>query len=339
MKNKKYIWGIGFWFIYWILFASFLTNFANSLSKAIIFSLIFVFFQAVMAYTNILILIPRFLKEKKIILYFILVVLSIAILTVARQKLYIFTSEIGVQRLGDEKRRIIGFVLNMVIVYLISTAFHFIKEWFRSNRESIELKNRQLETELKYLKAQINPHFLFNSLNNIYTLCYLKDDKAAPSIMKLSEIMRYMLHESNVERIELNKEINFLENYIELQKLKKDNPATLNISFTCSGVKEKHKIAPLLLIVFFENSFKHSDIQNSPDGFISAEINVNKENLMVFKIKNSKRNAQIKKNDNGKVGLENAKKRLELQYKEAYKLNIENQQNIFSIELIIPLDT
>lgn len=339
MKNRKYIVGVAFWFIYWILIASFITTFTGNVVRVLMLSLIFVLFQAAMAYINILVLIPKFLEHRKFLLYFSLVVLVIVLLTIIRYYLPKLTAhEMSFRRFDDQGNfRFIGFVFNMVTVYLISTAYHFVIEWFRNSQMSVEMKNKQLETELKYLKTQINPHFLFNTLNNIYTLCYLKDDKAAPSVMKLSEIMRYMLHETNIEKISLTREIQFLENYIELQKLKKDDPKTVNIQFTYAGIKEKHKIAPLVLIVFFENCFKHGNMDNDPEGWIKGEIKVDEHNILHLDIQNTKRHAD-KNINGGNVGLANAKKRLDMQYTDTYELNINDGSEIYQVYLKIPLD-
>lgn len=290
-----------------------------------------------MAYTNILFLIPKFLTQKKFFFYFLSVILGIALLAIVRIKIIELASEFDIRKFNDEKRQLVGFVFNMVVVYLISTAFHFVREWFRNNRLHVELENKQLESELKFLKTQINPHFLFNILNNIYTLCYLKDDKAAPSVMKLSEIMRYMLHESNVEKIELSKEIHIMENYIELQRLKKDDPALLDVTFNWSTVKGKHIIAPLLLITFFENSFKHGDIDINPHGWIRASIDIDEKDLMYFQIENTKRTGNSEGIERGNIGLENVRKRLDLLYADAYTLHIADKKDTFKVDLKIPL--
>jgi LytS/YehU family sensor histidine kinase len=198
------------------------------------------------------------------------------------------------------------------------------------------MKYQQVESELKYLKGQINPHFLFNTLNNIYALCYLKDDKAAPSVLKLSEMMRYMLHESNTNRIELDREVQFIRNYLELQQLKKEE--LMHISFEVKGVKGRHMIVPLLLIAFFENCFKHGDIESNPEGWLVAELKVNEDDELELMVSNSKKQC-LKESENDKhVGLENVKKRLSLLYSNNYKLEISEDDDKYQVKLKLKLE-
>ncbi len=338
MKKKRFIWSVLLWIIYWLLITSFIASFSIEIKKALIVSLVIIFFQAIVAYTNNLVLIPLFLKKKKFLFYFLSVVLTVALLTFIRFNVFNFKPAINIRPVNMNGRMAFGFVSHMFLVYLISTAYHFVIEWFRNSQLNAELKNKQLESELKFLKTQINPHFLFNTLNNIYTLCYLKDDKAAPSVIKLSKIMRYMLHESNVKKIEINKEIKFLENYIELQKLKKDDPSSLNITFTYSGIKSDHLISPLLLISFFENCFKHGDIDTNPKGWIKADLRIDNNDVMCFIIENTKTQGQHNSIESSNIGLKNTKKRLELQYGDSHELQITDNKDIFKVYLKIPLE-
>lgn len=331
--KKKILFHFLFWIIYCLILAVFYSGYAG-LAKSLIFSVILVFFQALITYINLYLLIPEFLKRKKILFYILSVVLTLIILTVIRFQIP--------SLLGDEGRRLIGmrsrvifFEFNLVLAYSLSTAYYFIVEWFKNLQFKAEMKYQQVESELKYLKSQINPHFLFNTLNNIYTLCYLKDDKAAPSVLKLSEMMRYMLHESNTPCIELEKEVQFIRNYLELQQLKKDE--LMRINFDVKGVKGRHKIVPLILIAFFENCFKHGDIETNPAGWIKAELKVNEENVMELLVSNSKKQT-VKKHENRKhVGLENVKKRLSLLYGNNCELNIFDEDNQYRVYLTLKL--
>jgi LytS/YehU family sensor histidine kinase len=223
----------------------------------------------------------------------------------------------------------------LFLAFSVSTAYYFINEWFKNVQLKAEMKYRQVETELKYLKNQINPHFLFNTLNNIYTLCYLKDDKAAPAVMKLSEMMRYMLYDSNASQIELEREIQFINNYLELQRLKKDE--TMQISFEVSGVKGRHKITPLLLIAFFENCFKHGDIETNPKGWIKAELTLN-DTLMQLVVSNSRKRGLLPGDKASGVGLDNVRKRLSILYEGKHQLEILDENNQYKVNLTLILD-
>lgn len=331
--KKKILYNLLFWIIYCLVIAVFYSGYAG-FGKALIFSVLMALFQAALTYTNLCFLIPVFLKKKKIVVYVVSVILTLVVLTIVRFQLPLL--------LVDESRpmfairpRIVFFEFNLILAYSLSTAYYFIVEWFKNVQIKAEMKYQQVESELKYLKNQINPHFLFNTLNNIYTLCYLKDDKAAPSVLKLSEMMRYMLHESNTSRIELEKEVQFIRNYLELQQLKKEE--LMPINFDVKGVKGRHKIVPLILIVFFENCFKHGDIETNPAGWIKAGLKVNDADEMEFFVSNSKKQGAKRYEDRKHVGLENVKSRLSLLYGTNYKLKIMDDDTQYRVYLTLKL--
>ncbi|NQV75960.1 MAG: histidine kinase, partial [Bacteroidetes bacterium] len=179
--------------------------------------------------------------------------------------------------------------------------------------------------------SQINPHFLFNSLNNIYSLAYQKADKTPEAILKLSEIMRYMLYESNEDKVALSDEIRYLENYIELQKLRfKDKT---HIKFEINGDTDIQKITPLVLISFVENAFKHG-IATDRENPISIILNVF-ANKLFFQVINRKSNQN--KDETGGIGLQNVRRRLDLVYKGQYRLHIEDGNDIYNCELYLNL--
>ena len=197
------------------------------------------------------------------------------------------------------------------------------------------VKAMQLESELNFLKTQLNPHFLFNSLNNIYALCQVNSLNAAPMVGKLSEMMRYMIYECNADRVPLHKEIEYLNNYIELHQLKSDKE--LNTQLVLDGNIEKFRIVPMLLINFLENSFKHGDIHFNQQGYIFIHIRV-QENVMIFQISNSFRDKQHFGSSIKGIGLENVKHRLNLLYPEKHTINILKNDSIFDLKLTLLLD-
>lgn len=220
-----------------------------------------------------------------------------------------------------------------IIIYSISGLSVFVKKWINNLLHQSQLEKEKLQAELKMLKAQVNPHFLFNTLNNIYTLAYMKADNAAPMVEKLSSLMRYMLSECASKRVNLQRELSFLENYIELQSLKKQE--AYNVDFYTEGIRQKHEIAPLILINFVENAFKHSDIETNPNGWISTSCVLNSNDELNFTIENSKK--QFSTNTGNGFGSEGAKKLLELNYPSQYTLKIETKENTFKIDLTIQL--
>ena len=186
------------------------------------------------------------------------------------------------------------------------------------------------EQELHYLKMQIHPHFLFNTLNTIYGFA-LKQSKQTPEIiLKLSNLLDYILYQVNKPKVSLKEEVLHIKEYIELEKIRFQD--TLKVTFTATEIKEEIQIAPMLLIPFVENAFKHGSLE---DGFLSVEIKVVvTENQLDFFIRNTFVNDNATK-ENGGIGLENIRKRLELHYKDNYSLEIETRDKWYIVELKI----
>jgi len=214
---------------------------------------------------------------------------------------------------------------------LLSTSVYVISFNFKSREHRKNLENEKLNAELAFLKSQINPHFLFNSLNNIYSLAYQKSDKTPEAILKLSEIMRYMLYESNEDTVLLTEEINYLHNYIDLQKLRFKEKMYVEVHVDLD--ETEHRIMPLLLISFLENAFKHgvSTDERKP---IRIAINVRNGRLH-FKAENAK--SQLNKDQTRGVGLTNLKRRLLLGYPERHTINIVETDDYYSSELFLYL--
>lgn len=194
-----------------------------------------------------------------------------------------------------------------------------------------DLKNEKTAAELAFLKSQLNPHFLFNTLNNIYVLTYQKSDKAPAAMLKLSEIMRYMLYESNEPMVDLEHEVKYLSNLIELQKMRYHGDVFIQANL--QGNFAGKKIAPLLLAPFVENAFKHGDVGDKDN---PLEINLlESQNNVHFSVKNKKRLQN--KDEVGGVGMENVKRRLDLLYEGKYSLDIQDDEKLYYCELNLML--
>ena len=222
-------------------------------------------------------------------------------------------------------------IVNGFFIFL-STVYKFTVDWFFNEKEKNDLEKQSLTAELSFLRSQINPHFLFNSLNNIYSLAYQKSDDTPTAILKLSEIMRYMLYESNDENVLLSKEISYLQSYIDLQKLRLKGEG--QIELLVEGNIDKQTIVPLVLISFVENAFKHG-VATNPNYPIKINISVFENNLL-FTLSNLK-NKQANKDKTGGIGMANVKRRLDLTYPGQYKLNIENKVDDYFCELYLNL--
>jgi two-component system, LytTR family, sensor kinase len=221
--------------------------------------------------------------------------------------------------------------LDTFIFVVFAIFIRLIIEWVWSQRQRVELEAQTRSSEIALLRSQINPHFLFNTLNNIYSLVCKKSDDAPPAVMKLSEIMRYMLYDTNTDKVPLNKEINYLKSFIELQQLRLNSKDF--IQFEISGQTHDKSISPMLLIPFVENAFKHGNKNITSPGII-IKLMV-KDNQVTFEVINYIKKQTDTLDKEGGIGLSNIKRRLELLYPGKYSLNISNTNEIHSIRLII----
>jgi len=221
-------------------------------------------------------------------------------------------------------------ILLLSITYLVATAvevFIFLKD---KEKESITHKNINLQNELKLLKSQINPHFLFNALNNIYALSALDTERTQQSISYLSDMLRYVIYDCEQNFVPLEKEIAYIENYLKLFALKSSKPYPITLDFQIKN--HQAKIAPMLLIPFVENALKHGNIENRSSSFISISIQDNTD-FICFEIENSIPKTPINKDTVGGIGLENVKKRLKLLYPDQHDLTIKQSDTTFFVTL------
>ncbi|MBT8232262.1 MAG: histidine kinase [Saprospiraceae bacterium] len=299
--------------------------------------LIDVSFWVTIVYVNILYLIPKYLQVKKPILY----LLSLLFVIVLISPIHI-TSMILLFKNNTEDARYFAdnqstiFMLNL-FVGLASTLYKILTDWLIHQNEKIALETQNLQSELKFLKSQINPHFFFNTLNNLYALTLKKSDSAPEIVLRLSEMMRYMLYESNEKQVSLEKEINYVKNYLELEKLRQGHK--FDINFNLNGEIKDQKIAPLMFIPFLENSFKHGLDNQIKSGFVNIDLNLN-ESSVDLAIENSKPPSipqKMPEKKSGGIGLKNVKRRLKLLYPQRHRLDIEEKPHSFKVFLNIQL--
>ncbi|MDX2245378.1 MAG: histidine kinase [Bacteroidia bacterium] len=322
-----------FWIGY-VIFISFLITQFLQPRAAFFRTIIMAIFHALLVYSHLYILLPRFFEQKKYRKY----VFSLVMILLLSVVLRIF-ADYTLARLAAvesallfSRTHILGTIISSVIILLITFPLKMIQ--YGSQKEILqeELKTQRLEAELKFLKAQVNPHFLFNTLNNIYTLAFTQSEQTAPTIMKLSEMMRYMLYECRAERVPLLSEVHYLQNFIELQQLK--TPDHQNITFEIEGKVNGIMIPPLLFVPLVENAFKHGNPTDIHTGWVKANLSVSAENI-VFSIRNSLP-SEIRKDKVGGIGLENIRNRLELIYPHSHKIDIQTAPDQFSVTISIP---
>ncbi|RQO31486.1 hypothetical protein DBR32_05870 [Taibaiella sp. KBW10] len=221
----------------------------------------------------------------------------------------------------------------LIVLFIFSIGF-LTQQYFRIKKRAALIEKRQIASELSLLKSQINPHFLFNVLNSIYALSLKKSDSTPEIVLKLSEILRYMLYETQQEKVALEKEIDMIESYVGIEKIRIGN--LQQISLELKGDFSTAVIAPVLLIPFVENTIKHGLDSMSEHAFVEISIEIN-NGILVFHAKNNFKRSGIKKA--GGIGLENVRKRLELLYPQKHTLRIKEENAIFTVSLNVNLNT
>lgn len=219
---------------------------------------------------------------------------------------------------------------NSVVIFAV--AIKLGKRWFEAQNKATLLEAQNLKSELSMLKHQLSPHFLFNTLNNIDSLIYADQDKASTAIIRLSDIMRYMLYNSEQKFVQLSKEIEYIRNVIKLQELRMKGMNVIQLDI--DGDPRNYKVAPLLFIPFIENAIKHRDKSKEDQG-IQIGITIQGQQLQFTAINKVDKNQQ--KDETGGIGLQNVKRRLKLLYPDKHSLKINETSDTFEVELIIPL--
>lgn len=229
--------------------------------------------------------------------------------------------------------RMIPRIVSFCLVWLLGILLRINERWQLAEKRSKESELEKLQAELSYLKLQINPHFLFNTLNNIYSLASIQSKKTPEAVLKLSDIMRYVMQDAQADWVTVQQEIQYLRSYIELQQMRSNEK--LQLVFETDIRASDKKIAPLLLISFIENAFKYG-ISNHEESPISIKIYEQNNKLELF-VRNNIFKREAASTDAGNIGLTNTRRRLEILYPGKHALSIHNEHNVFSIHLIIEL--
>jgi two-component system, LytTR family, sensor kinase len=286
---------------------------------------------AVVIYTNNLILIPRLIRHKNAVTYivFLIAILVFYALLKNLHDVYLYGYVMDI----DDRRYFFHNTFYNLSIALFYTAFgvalQLSREWYRQREQIRKIEVEKLNTELEYLKSQINPHFLFNSINTIYFQIDKKNSAARDTLSMFSEMLRYQLYECNGHAVPIEREINYLKNYVDLQRLRKDE--NYKIEFNCETNVKGFAIAPLLLICFVENAFKH--VSHFPENNrIDIALNY-EDNTFNLRVMNTIDKKQTEQAHTG-IGLKNVKRRLELLYPGQHQLNIhENYTGQFQVHL------
>jgi len=296
------------------------------------------FFYAIIFYSNYLFLIDRFFFGKKIALFFVVNTILIIVLVWVNHELRGYLSDVYIINNNPDNKppRKIFWYLDFfasLVPLAFSIALKTTERWKKTETESKEAKNIQLLSEIQHLKYQLQPHFFFNSLNNIYSLVDYKPETAKKTIHSLGKLMRYLLYDTETEKVPLQKEIDFMTQYIELMKLRFSDKITISYSFP--QVPQNIKVVPLLFITLVENAFKHG-IPASKEASLSFKMEIT-DTFLVFTAKNQ----NLPKSDSDKsgsgIGLENLKKRLQLLYPDSHSFIYNVKDETFTAMLTLEI--
>lgn len=323
-----------FWLVYAMVYSVIFPWGKNTFESFIISNGLLVF-HAIAAYFNNDFLIPRFLLTRSYILYLISLVLGIlSVCFPLSIVVHMVINNAGLQNLVWSDTFFLFLVINVLFSVILTMVLKLVKQWYKDQKTNTELKQIQLQTEIKFLKSQINPHFLFNSLNNLYALTLSKSDLAPEVVLRLSNILRYILYESNQGKVSIRKEMEHVKDYVLIEKLRIGN--SVKIELEIEDKLNDELVEPMLFLTLVENAFKHSEQVLPDQRFIHIHAH-RVENGFRFLIENSF-NPEYKSLERGGIGLQNIKKRLTLIYPNKHDIKSSISDGVYRVDLIIQLN-
>jgi two-component system, LytTR family, sensor kinase len=292
---------------------------------------------ALMVYITNYLLIPKLLYKKEYFWFGLILVSMIIISSAIKMNILgrLLNNPTLLNLTGNLKQRIYDNVIPHFFLVTSGAAIKLMIDYTRMQQRMVEMAKEKAEAELNFLKSQINPHFLFNSLNSVYFLIDKHNVEARDALHKFSGMLRYQLYEMNGDQIPVEKEIHYLKDYVDLQKLRKDENYT--VEFNCSTGVNGFSVEPLILIPFVENAFKHISHHKDQLNFIKLELSLDK-GVFHFKVENSKEVIEKTTDKHSGIGLNNVKRRLDLLYPGKHQLTISNERDTFKVKLQLKIE-
>ncbi|MDP1622417.1 MAG: sensor histidine kinase [Bacteroidales bacterium] len=331
-KNYNRVLHVGFWIIFMTLSTFLFSNFwplKTAVLRALLNGSLFI----LVFYINLLFLIPHFFSKKRYILYGVssvgLIVFFFTMRILFRDYLFGVPAGIGFSSRPYQGEFLI--ITSFIFIFGLSIFYELARNHFDAAQRNMEILRQRNEAEFRMLKAQVNPHFLFNTLNNLYSLAYERSEKTAGAIMSLAEIMRYLVYEAGASEVPVEKEIRFLTNYVELEKLRIEDPS--KVTMVIEKPSGHLMVFPLIFIAYVENAFKHSCIDTDPEGFIQIFLSF-RDGGIFFTCENSIPATRVREKDGG-LGLVNARARLDLMCPGKSELTINSTSMVYHVNLTI----
>ncbi len=325
-----------FWFCAWFFFFFYYKRYSEVNIFTLTASIINLIAAIAAVYTFNYHLIPTILLKNKLVKFIALAFVAIVMFFYIQLLLTLFlvVKSLYIEnRLFPEMIDVVMLFFNMFFVVFVAIAIKFYKRWNEKDFREQQVQKEKVEAELQMLKTQINPHFLFNTLNSIYVLAMKKSEQTANVVMKLSDILDYILYRIDAPKIDISSEIRIIENYIELERIRFTE--RVNLKFTSNFKSKNFQIPPMLIIPFIENAFKHGVAKSIDKSWLNITIEET-DHMLHIVVSNSKRQNTIK-SEVGGIGLLNVKKRLDLLFGDGYILDISEKNNRFDVHLSIPL--
>lgn len=273
----------------------------------------------------------RYIKFALLILFLLL---SITLLRVRVNQMF-HGEEIRGSMINDAYTWTVSVIATNLIVLLLSSLYQILQNRNTAEKLRLAWESEQKEAQIQFLKAQINPHFLFNTLNNIYSLAIVKSEKTPGTILQLSDLLRYVIYESKGLAVSLEGEIKYIHKFIELFRIRFEE--AINLTFEIQGEPGTKKIEPMILIPLVENTFKHCDFDTNNAAFAHFLLEIRDDNV-IFTTKNSVNVSNQQKDKVGGVGLSNINKRLSLKYPEAFQLTTTATESTFDVYIKFPVE-
>ncbi|MEL6675567.1 MAG: histidine kinase [Bacteroidota bacterium] len=323
---------LGLWLIFFMIY--FLEEMSYSATGlAFLYALCYTLLHVVPVYVHYYVLLP-ILQRGKAWIYWSSTLLLLILAGLALRGIDLtlpFTYTYDVPLFSD----LIYNLLLLVLVVAVSSMYYFVEAWIENFQTQSLLRSEKLDAELSFLKSQINPHFLFNTLNNIYSYVQTNNEKAAPMLERLSSILRFIVYDGRAETVTLAKELETVHDLVEIHRIK--NPTYNNIRLSIEGVKGYHLVPPLLIINIVENACKHSDATSNEQGFIDIAMKVDDENRFDLSVSNSIKERVLQDPEYQGVGLENLKRRLALLFPHDHRLEEQKTDQHYQLKLNFPL--
>lgn len=341
-SRTRIFWHIVFWGCFLAAHTLFYGSPDNTYFEEFMWALRYLPFKMAVTYFTLYFIIPRYLLTKKYVKA-ILVLLASMVLAVFIQQIANYAIIFPLLYQGWEggsfySSKMFRIFLGIYPVVTIAAFIKLAKYWYEKENQAQELKQQKLEAELRFLKAQTHPHFLFNTLNNLYALTLKKSEVASEVVLKLSELLNYVLYECNEQTVPLERELDLVESYISLERIRYGN--RLNVSFNVAGKTGGKQIPPMLILPFVENSFKHGVSRQLEQVWVHIEIRVEGDEFSL-RVENSsapEAEGEYEQNCREGIGLANVRRRLDLLYGEGYQLDILEEADRFRIALALNLN-